>query len=74
MIKELIEILNKAEVEIEIVDENHIKIPMPIVKCKNVEDVTSTAQELDSIDFDGCVHIEEDEDGNLNWLGVTREE
>lgn len=74
MIKELIKVLNKAGVDFEIVDENHIKIPLPIGKCKNVEDVTSTAQELDYIDFDGCVHIEENEYGDLNWLGITREE
>lgn len=70
---ELITVFEKMGVDFEKVTDKHIKIPLPIGKCKNVEDVISTAQELDNIDFDGCIHIEEDKNGNLNWLGVTRE-
>lgn len=72
--KELIAVLEKKKVIFEKVTDKYIKIPLPIGRCKNVEDVTSTAHQFEDIDFEGYLHIEEDEDGDLNWLGVTREE
>lgn len=72
MLEELIKILQKAEVEFEIVNENHIKIPMPIASHEDPENMNDVGYNFGNIDFDGYVHVtQDDEDDYLNWLGVT---